>query len=221
MVRFQNTGTDTAFRVIVIDTLSEKLDISTLQLGSSSHPYTFDVVGKDGRPVLIFTFEDIYLPDSTTDEVNSNGFLKFKISPDSLLEKGSIINNEADIYFDFNLPITTNNAWVTIYDTTLTGPSIQVEEIPTSINDDIYPAIPLTVSPNPFIDGFSVSFPKQLISTGATLTLFDALGKVLLIKTVNDKPEVAFEGTRLSPGLYFIELTTRKGNVGRTKIIKQ
>ncbi|MEL6141911.1 MAG: hypothetical protein AAFU67_09865, partial [Bacteroidota bacterium] len=39
-IRFQNTGTDTAFTVVIIDTLdAQVLDLSTLQTGISSHPY--------------------------------------------------------------------------------------------------------------------------------------------------------------------------------------
>ncbi|MCP4439693.1 MAG: hypothetical protein GY810_12180 [Aureispira sp.] len=36
-VRFQNTGTDTAFNIMILDTLSSYLDIPSLQMGASSH----------------------------------------------------------------------------------------------------------------------------------------------------------------------------------------
>ncbi|MBD0260528.1 MAG: hypothetical protein ICV83_32835, partial [Cytophagales bacterium] len=66
-IRFQNTGTDVAYRVVVVDTLSEHLDLGSLQLGAASHPYALRVSGK-GRPVLTFTFDPINLPDSTRDK---------------------------------------------------------------------------------------------------------------------------------------------------------
>ena len=57
-IRFQNTGSDTAFTVIVVDSLSSHLNPSTIQWGLSSHPYTVDVSGM-GTPTLKFTFNNI------------------------------------------------------------------------------------------------------------------------------------------------------------------
>lgn len=118
-VRFQNTGTDTAYKVVVIDTISNLMDISTLDVGSASHPYTLEVSG-EGQPVLTWIFEDINLVDSLTDEPNSHGFLTFSIAPKANHPDGTIIHNTADIYFDFNLPIRTNDAWINYYDTVIT-----------------------------------------------------------------------------------------------------
>jgi hypothetical protein len=67
-IRFQNTGNDTAFTVVLRDDLSPFLDITTLRPGASSHPYTLDIVS--GR-TLKFTFDNILLPDSTTNEAAS------------------------------------------------------------------------------------------------------------------------------------------------------
>lgn len=39
-IRFQNTGTDTAFNIRIADTLSQWLDINSLSVESSSHPMT-------------------------------------------------------------------------------------------------------------------------------------------------------------------------------------
>jgi uncharacterized repeat protein (TIGR01451 family) len=77
-VRFQNTGNDVAYRVVVVDTLSAHLDLATLQMGAVSHPYRLEVSGK-GRPVLTWTFTNIMLPDSTSDEPNSHGSIQFSI----------------------------------------------------------------------------------------------------------------------------------------------
>lgn len=38
-IRFQNTGTDTAIFIHVLDTISPYLDLSTLSIGAVSHPY--------------------------------------------------------------------------------------------------------------------------------------------------------------------------------------
>jgi uncharacterized repeat protein (TIGR01451 family) len=114
-VRFQNTGNDYAYLVVVTDTLSEKLDLGTLRVTGASHPYTFTVSGK-GRPVLTWTFKDINLPDSARDGVGSNGFVKFTIKPVAGLAAYSRIENFADIFFDYNPPVRTNTVHNTLYD---------------------------------------------------------------------------------------------------------
>ncbi len=105
VIRFQNVGTDTAFTVVVRDTLDIDLNIFTVTPGVSSHPCTFKMYGPR---VLEWTFEDIQLPDSTTNSEGSNGFLTFHVDQVPDLAPGTVINNDADIYFDFELPITTN-----------------------------------------------------------------------------------------------------------------
>tara|TARA_B100000508_G_scaffold137355_2_gene131763 strand:- start:59565 stop:63446 length:3882 start_codon:yes stop_codon:yes gene_type:complete len=105
VIRFQNTGTDTAFTVVIRDTLDTDLNIFTVNSGASSHDYTFKTYGPR---VLEWTFDNIMLPDSTTDEPGSNGFVTFTVDQVPDLPNGTVINNQADIYFDFNAPIITN-----------------------------------------------------------------------------------------------------------------
>ncbi len=112
-IRFQNTGTDTAFKVVLVDTLDSSLDISTFMQGASSHPYSLEVSGK-GNPILTFTFNNIYLPDSNVNVLASNGFVSFSISAFSNLADETIIENEAAIYFDYNSPVITNTVYHTI-----------------------------------------------------------------------------------------------------------
>jgi uncharacterized repeat protein (TIGR01451 family) len=112
-VRFQNTGNDYAYRVVVVDTLSDQLDLSTLRVAGASHPYRFAVSGK-GRPVLTFTFDNINLPDSTRDQAGSNGLVIFTIKPLKDLPEGTRIENFADIFFDYNPPVRTNTVLNTL-----------------------------------------------------------------------------------------------------------
>ena len=114
-IRFQNTGTDVAYRIVVIDTLSEHLDLATLQLGATSHPGRVEVSGK-GRPVLTWTFDNIMLPDSTADEPGSHGYILLSIKPKADLAEKTLVENFADIFFDFNSPIRTNITQNRIYD---------------------------------------------------------------------------------------------------------
>ena len=112
-IRFQNTGTDTAYTVVIIDTLSEHLDLSTLRLGVTSHPVAWTLSGR-GVPVLTWRFNQIDLPDSNRNEPASHGFVKFKVSMKEALPRGTVVANQAAIYFDYNSPIITNTAFNTV-----------------------------------------------------------------------------------------------------------
>ncbi len=110
-VYFQNTGNDTAFTVEIIDTLSEFLDVSTLRINGGSHPFSWEI-NQDNE--LKFLFENILLPDSTTDLLGSQGFVEYVIRPKATVPFNTQINNTANIYFDFNEPIITNTTFHTI-----------------------------------------------------------------------------------------------------------
>lgn len=104
-IRFQNTGTDIAFNVVIRDTISEYLDIETLRPGASSHPYQWQLMNDN---MIKFSFDNIMLPDSNANEVASHGFVKFKIKQKDNNPLGTVIENKAAIYFDFNAPVITN-----------------------------------------------------------------------------------------------------------------
>jgi sugar lactone lactonase YvrE len=114
-VRFQNTGNDDAYRVQVVDTLAADFDLRTLRVAAASHPYQLQVSGH-GRPVLTFTFSNINLPPSTRDAVGSNGFVEFSVQPKAGLPAKALLENAADIFFDFNPPVRTNFTTNRLYD---------------------------------------------------------------------------------------------------------
>jgi uncharacterized repeat protein (TIGR01451 family) len=104
-ILFQNTGTDTAFNIRILDTIDSKLDASTISLVATSHPYTFSI---SEDKYLTWTFRDILLPDSNVNEPLSHGFITYRIKPLSTVATGNVIRNSASIYFDYNTPIRTN-----------------------------------------------------------------------------------------------------------------
>jgi uncharacterized repeat protein (TIGR01451 family) len=110
-IRFQNTGTDTAFNIRVVDSLSTNLDIATFVPGGSSHAYTYSL----GQGMATFTFTNIQLPDSGVNQALSNGFVKFRIMPLATAPAGAVISNRAGIYFDFNAPVYTNTVTNTMF----------------------------------------------------------------------------------------------------------
>ena len=104
-ITFQNLGTAPALEVVILDTLSEKLDTATLRPGVSSHEYKWELIGSN---ILKFTFENINLPQANIDSMASIGFVKYNIAQKVGNTAGTIINNTAAIYFDQNDPVITN-----------------------------------------------------------------------------------------------------------------
>jgi hypothetical protein len=103
-IRFQNVGNDTAYNVVIVDNLDDRLDLNTLLVLYASHNVNVEAEGD----TVYFKFLDINLPDSTRSPVESNGFVLFTIKPKPGLSEGVEIFNTAGIYFDFNEPIITN-----------------------------------------------------------------------------------------------------------------
>jgi hypothetical protein len=112
-IHFQNTGNAPAQTVRLTDQLSEYIDRSTIQPIGASHSYSTQL---DENGLLTFTFENINLPDSASDLMGSMGFVTFKVRPIDLLPYNTVIENTAQIYFDFNEPIITNTTVNTILD---------------------------------------------------------------------------------------------------------
>ncbi|MFN6945771.1 MAG: MBG domain-containing protein [Cytophagaceae bacterium] len=106
-IRFQNTGTDVAYTVVVVDTLDANLDFSTFKFHGTSHNCKLEVAGTD-RKILTFIFGGIDLPDSTSNEPKSHGYIDFSIKAKDELAVGTRIENRAHIFFDYNSAIITN-----------------------------------------------------------------------------------------------------------------
>ncbi|MEO6669515.1 MAG: T9SS type A sorting domain-containing protein [Ferruginibacter sp.] len=109
-IRFQNTGTDTAFNVVITDTLNSQLQAATLQVINTSHPAKITVTGN----AVSFEFLNILLPDSNVNELKSHGYVTFRIKPQATVALNSSIPNIAAIYFDYNSPVITNTALTNI-----------------------------------------------------------------------------------------------------------
>lgn len=128
LIRFQNTGNFMAFNIFIEDTISNYLDINSLQVLDASHPY---LIEKENN-LIRFRFDNVMLPDSNADEPNSHGYIIYTIKQDAGNQKGDVINNTAHIYFDFNPAVVTNTTVNTI------GLPVGVEHIQ-SKNFSVYP----------------------------------------------------------------------------------
>lgn len=114
-IRFQNTGTDTAFTVIVRDVIPDNLDVSSLRVVNASHSYQLIVREKN---IVEVAFPNIQLPDSNANEAKSHGFVQLEFKPKAGLPVNAEIKNNASIFFDYNAPVVTNTATTKIQITT-------------------------------------------------------------------------------------------------------
>ncbi len=114
-IRFQNTGNASTENVRIENQLSDLLDKESFQVIAWSHE--FNVVIDENRKA-IFHFPEINLPDSGSNQLESNGFITYKIHSINDIDPWISIYNTADIYFDMNPPVITNTESNIIYDCT-------------------------------------------------------------------------------------------------------
>ena len=105
LIRFENTGNDTAYHVTIYDTLDSNLNKSTFKILGSSHEVQAEI---HPSGVAVFYFENIMLPDTNTNMEAAQGFVRFSISPAFGLDERTVISNTAGIVFDSNPAIITN-----------------------------------------------------------------------------------------------------------------
>jgi uncharacterized repeat protein (TIGR01451 family) len=181
-IRFQNTGTYSAQNVVVVDTLANTLQTNTLKLVAGSHSVMRTKVKGN---VVRFEFMNIMLPDSTTNEKLSHGYVKFRIKPKNNLVLGNTIQNKAAIYFDYNVPIITNTVTTTV-------------AIPTGIAEKI--SNRLEVFPNP-LEGEMLTIPNM---RGASAKLFTITGQELRSWT-NISEQISLQN--IASGMYLLEVS--------------
>jgi hypothetical protein len=199
-INFQNTGTDTAFLVQLINPLPEDLILASLIIKETSHTLTYFELDDDNN--LIFQFADIQLPPTAIDEVNCHGFITYEMQTQTDLIEGDIIANEASIIFDFNTPVITNTATTEII-------------VPTvGINNK--PQLAISVKPNPFTNATTIYFNTYL--NYAQIEVTDINGKQIF-KDIMSGTEWNFIPGDINPGLYFVHLTQEQIGTYSTKIV--
>jgi len=191
-IRFQNTGTDTAFNILITDTLPPTLDPASIQMGAGSHAFTWEL--RD-QGTLKFHFQNILLPDSNYNEPLSHGFVSFRIRPRMPLLPGTTIENIANIYFDFNPPV-------------ITEPSVLVATMGTSVLEQV-PGPGFTVYPNPASDRLFLRWDKGYTPSG-DWRLMTADGRILRSGDLASG-DGSIDLAGLSNGTYFLCTRTTEG----------
>lgn len=209
LIRFQNTGTDTAFRVEIRDTLSHWLSPASIRPGASSHPYTWKL---SGEGILSVLFDDIMLPDSNVNEAASNGFVTFRIAQQPNNPIGAVIYNQAAIYFDENEPVLTNTPYQTVCKDFLEVRIVSTPTVPSA-------EWQVHISPNPAIDVVNIRLPENTLQNGEVV-LRDALGRQMRRLQCNGSgTEIQRNG--MAAGLYFVEVLENGVRVAVEKVMWQ
>lgn len=207
-INFQNTGTDTAFFVTLIDTLSPYLDPASVQLTSASHPYTWRV---KNNGVLEVKFDYIMLPDSNVNEPASHGFAKFRIEQKANNPVGTIINNFADIYFDLNIPVGTNTTYHEI------GANFYVLSI---VPLETATGVEVNAFPNPFTYGTTIQVEGEEYDH-LTLIVYDVMGRQVAVLSEENTNEIELPRNNLGDGVYVFKLVGNGKPISSGKIIAQ
>lgn len=195
-IQFENTGTAAAINVKVTDALSNKLDETTLQMIDASHSYVLDRTGSN----LEWKFSGIDLPPSVANTEIGHGYVVFQIKPKVGYVIGDIIQNTANIYFDFNPAIVTNT-WTTEFVATLNTSSFGIEK--------------LRVYPNPSSNILHIECQNKISS----VIFSNILGQTVLSKSCNDL-STQTDISNFAKGVYFVRI--KAGSAEQTvKILKE
>jgi uncharacterized repeat protein (TIGR01451 family) len=197
-VRFQNTGNAAAYNVVVLDSIDSHLNPNTFELLGSSHTCAVDFLpGNTAR----FTFANIMLPDSFSNEPASHGWFQYRIKRNANTIEGDQVFNTAHIYFDFNPAIVTNTTTNTYV--LPTSSSFKAKETE------------LVIYPNP---AQNMIFIRE---TGnkkiERVELYDLSGKLCVSQNANQS-FVSVSLNELSKGVYLVKIKTEGGAVTMKKV---
>ena len=190
LIRFENTGNFAAENVVIKDIIDDKVfDVSSLLITDASH----EVYTRIAANKVEFIFENIQLP---FEDESNDGYVAFKVKTKSTLKLGDEMKNLADIYFDYNFPIRTNETKTTI-------------AIPSStkdIQEDI------AIHPNPvheilYMDNRTVWLKAEI---------FDISGRLIKVTGVDG---FSVDVIGLDSGTYILHLSD-KDKRGRVKFVK-
>jgi len=203
---FQNVGEDTVSNIYIENRVDESLDMATLIAGSSSHNYTISI--KEDRKLRI-EFNNIQLPNDNTNEFESRGFIKYRISQNNNVPLGTKINSSSMIFFDLDEGIETN----------LVSHIVGEQFIEIVLSDkDLLLDNEMIVAPNPAISTVRVELPAEY--ENLSYVLYDTKGSIMSAANVVSN---VFYINRdfIKGGMYFLEIRSTTKILGTKKIVFQ
>lgn len=198
-IRFQNTGTDTAFNVVIRDVIDDtKFDVNSIKMLGASHNYQLKI--QDGTH-LSWEFANILLPDSNVNEPASHGYVLFEMNLLPSVGEGDEIKNAADIYFDYNPPVVTDTAISKVVYT------VGIVEPLNTIKPILYP--------NPTDHMLYVRLPK---ANSISIDMVDLSGRTVL-QVRSEGAELTADVSNLQAGIYLVRITDGQGNIANRKVL--
>ncbi|MBK7966266.1 MAG: SprB repeat-containing protein [Bacteroidetes bacterium] len=192
LIRFQNTGNDTAFTVVVTDTISSGLNINSLYVIATSHVCWIEKIGGE---LMRFHFDDILLPDSNVNEPESHGYVYFRVKGNPNNTDPTTVTNKANIFFDFNPPIVTNTTLTTFSNSTVGISTLEYSEIGS-----------IQLSPHPMIESTLLLFEGNK-DHAHVLELMDTRGRKVVGNKTFKGSSYLLQRESLLSGIYFIKIT--------------
>ena len=191
-IHFENTGTADAINVVLKDVIDEaKFDMGSLQVIESSAP----VYTRINNNVAEFIFQNINLKPG-----GGRGHILLKVKSKSNLVSDDTVSQKANIYFDYNFPIETNNE-VTTFGTL-------------GMNDVVLDQT-VKVYPNPVVNKVTVSATHAIRS----VQLYDVQGRLLQVQ-MGSEMNMVLDLSTYNQGVYFLKITTALG-VKIERMVKQ
>lgn len=202
-VRFMNTGNLPATDVVIVDQLDANLDPSTLHIVGSSHAVH---VVLEANGIVRFEHMGINLPDSGSNYVGSQGYVRFTIRPLSALPEGTVVENTAEIYFDNNPAIVTN----TVFNTFADGA--------TAVNDfEVDGEATISVRPNPAFDMATIHIGSAFIGR-VTIDVYNEAGQKV-IRLVRLSNTLILHREDMPAGVYYLHATDEVGRQATTRLV--
>ena len=203
---FRNTGNRNTEYVIIKNAISPHLDVTTLEMGTSSHPYTYRITNERN---LVITFADMALKDSIHDPMRSFGFVKYSIYPNADVADGTIIRNAANALFDFNEEKVFEPTFHTIGRDFI----IDVQDVDGD-NTSVY------CYPNPINETLVIT-TKKLYGRNIEFAMFNIEGKEVARGDVNDSITNTVDCSVLSKGTYLLVFKDKGQILATKKLIKR
>lgn len=191
IANFENTGTDVAQKIVVKTVFNvAEFDVNSLRVLESSDEVDVRVSGNTAE----YIFNGINLA------IGGHGNILLKIKTRNDLVNGDMVANRADIYFDYNLPITTNDAETTFQLLSVGHPDIDAS---------------IAIYPNPTSDVVTISASANI----QIVQLYDVQGR-LLQTAMRNEPSVSIDISGKQNGVYFLKVISDKGT-SIQKVVKK
>lgn len=203
-IQFQNTGNDEAWGIVIQNHIDSGLDYNSLVITGASHDYS---VSSIVNGIVSFNFPEIYLPDSTSDEINSHGFITYQIkaSPNSVINQ--VIMNTAGIYFDYNPVVNTNTLTNTLIDEIPL--CVPTSTLKLSKND-------ILVYPNPNNGFFKI---RNLTEQQGQYSIYDITGKSVYNSKLQENTTNV--DLNLNSGIYILKVNNGNYSYSERIIIQK